>query len=100
MQPRFVQVPEDIHLLDGASGKLVCDVTSFFQPEITWTFNGRPIMHERFETADNGHLLLHRIREQDAGNYRCTASSFVAEITADAQVQVFSKFIYKVLLYN
>ena len=90
VRPRLVRVPQDLDVLEGESSKLTCDVTSLLQAKISWSFNGAPIHHHRFKLDTDGNLLLHHVKMEDAGTYRCMASSFFVSVAADAQVRVFS----------
>ena len=87
-----MQTPEDVDILDGQAGNLKCDVIGNPRPEVTWTFNDKPIDRQRFEVTADGELVLTAVNQDDAGTYRCTASNTLGKITAAAQVRVLSKF--------
>ena len=103
MLPRLVAVPRDVDVLEGGSGRLTCDIDSFRQPEIRWSFNDEPISHGRFETSGSGGrlLLLRAIKEDDAGIYRCTVETLLGPISADTQLRVYSQlFVFFVFLFS
>uniref|UniRef100_A0A3Q2GH42 Hemicentin-1 n=1 Tax=Cyprinodon variegatus TaxID=28743 RepID=A0A3Q2GH42_CYPVA len=80
-----VQVPpritgpkeEEVSVIEGLTMSLLCDVQAYPPPEITWTRDGQ-VLH--FSTTvhilPGGQMLqLPRARQEDAGQYVCTASN-------------------------
>ncbi len=88
-----MQLPEDLDVSEGQSGLLRCDVVGSPRPDVSWTFNDRPVERQRFDVAANGDLTLTGVVRGDAGTYRCTAANALGKITAAAQVRVLSEYI-------
>ena len=64
--------------------------------EIVWTKNGLVIkfLNNRMQLLANGTLLINKVRQEDAGNYRCTAVSNLGNGESEIiQVEVKGQFL-------
>ena len=79
------------------SAELHCMATGYPQPNIIWSKDGEVFQHKgRIRILSNGTLTtlhIRKIKERDAGRYRCTASNKIDWISREALVHVYRKLI-------
>merc|ERR1712142_131157 len=84
---------EDVTVQSPESAKIVCKVTGVPQPNISWFFNGKPvIVDSRFsETYERGEavLTIKTTKVSDAGVYTCAATNKMGSLEAEANLTVY-----------
>ncbi|KAM4630461.1 protogenin A [Polymixia lowei] len=73
----FALQPTSIVVTEGSIARFSCKVTATPPPIITWEFNRvtLPLATERITVLPSGVLQIHGVQQEDAGNYRCTATN-------------------------
>ena len=76
------------------SAELHCTATGYPQPNIIWRKDGDLLLHKgRIQILSNGTLHIRKVKERDAGRYRCTATNGIDWISREALVHVYRKLI-------
>ena len=80
--PFFSKHLTDVKQLLDCDARFICDVGCNPKPDVTWTFNGKPIEDgPKYKIKNNGNtrmLMIKRLTEADAGEYRqAKQSSFI-----------------------
>ncbi|RWS08248.1 neurotrimin-like protein [Dinothrombium tinctorium] len=79
--PRIIFINEDLTVSEGLPTSLICEVTGFPKPEITWTReDGEPITQYINETVKNDDIYykviqFDQVKFSDSGLYTCVASA-------------------------
>ena len=91
----FQMEPSDTFGVLGQAGLINCQPPNSVPPAVVqWLKDSSPITDSRFTVASNGSLLISSVMSNDAGQYVCTATNQVLDITRTsgaAQFQVFGK---------
>ena len=78
---------------EGNDPTFHCIVHSSLPANITWFYNGKPLMndslHRYFQC--NTVLQLRRVSSKDAGNYSCVVNSALGKATASSRLSVIRK---------
>ncbi|XP_040572571.1 protein Obscurin [Lepeophtheirus salmonis] len=79
-QPPFFSTPlNNVKQIVGCDARFVCDVGCNPKPDITWTFNGKPIDDGgKYTIKTNGNmrtLCVKKINDADIGTYKCIATN-------------------------
>ena len=89
----FQLEPSDTFGILGQTGLISCLPPNSVPPAVVqWLKDSSPITDSRFTVASNGSLLISSVMSDDAGQYVCTATNQVLDITRNssaAQFQVF-----------
>ncbi|CAG0905928.1 unnamed protein product, partial [Cyprideis torosa] len=90
--PMFTQQLQDISLMDGERFQLLCKVTGYPEPEITWTHGVTKIREKdgglSYTTSGNCSLTVTEAFPEDAGQYACTAKNCYGMATTTCHVEV------------
>ena len=79
-------VPPRVSCLAGYRVALTCSVLSVPKPDVQWFFNRRQLKmdakHTMEERGDNYTLTVADVRQQDLGEYTCSAVNKIGEAQA------------------
>ena len=85
-----VKPPGKVFAATGDTLTLNCSATGDPQPVISWKRQGAALPVRRSHKTHNGGLIIRDLREEDAGNYICVATSagvFDVEAISDVEVR-------------
>ena len=84
--PLVSAVPPKVSCLAGYRVALTCSVLSVPKPDVQWFFNRRQLKmdakHTMEERGDNYTLTVADVRQQDLGEYTCSAVNKIGEAQA------------------
>ena len=84
--PLVSAVPPRVSCLAGYRVALTCSVLSVPKPDVQWFFNRRQLKmdakHTMEERGDNYTLTVADVRQQDLGEYTCSAVNKIGEAQA------------------
>ncbi|XP_070548256.1 neural cell adhesion molecule 1-like [Ptychodera flava] len=69
----FRNTPKTQHLIKGEDGFIVCDVTSYPLPLLTWKFNNFRINEDQHYDMEERGLRVNGVTMSDRGTYTCVA---------------------------
>ena len=87
-----IKPPGKVFVVSGDTLTLNCSATGDPRPVISWKRQGAALPVGRSHRTDDDALVLRDLKEEDAGNYICVATSAaVLDIEAISYVQVLSR---------
>ncbi|XP_072031343.1 inactive tyrosine-protein kinase 7-like [Amphiura filiformis] len=94
VEPEIIMKPQDKTVRELTTSMLHCQATGNPRPTIGWSKTSNLIESQRFETAENGSLIIHNVQVKDGGVYVCKASNIAGDKMAHATflVDVVLKF--------
>lgn len=82
-----------IYQLDFTA-KLQCRATGYPSPRITWMRNNIPLQNTtRLKLQNDGSLIIHPYKREDAGPYVCNATNKKESVTQVAYLEIQGKFV-------
>ena len=93
--PKIVDRPKDLVVRSGKDAKFSCRATGYPSPTIFWEMKDKKAMfplqpNGRFFVESSGDLVISQVKEEDEGDYKCSAlsSAGLADSTAKATLTV------------
>ena len=88
--PYFTFTPSDLSATIGSTLFLSCQAHGSPTPQITWMFNGHPLLlfgsGDNVVVHDNGTLVITELTRSDLGSYTCTALNALGQAQVMATV--------------
>lgn len=86
----YDEILPDIFEKFKKSAVLDCDTYGDPEPTIIWYRSGRAIQkdHEKYQELKNGSLVIHELKSEDSGEYKCTATNSLHSKTVTRTLKV------------
>ncbi|XP_054431176.1 myosin light chain kinase, smooth muscle isoform X2 [Pteronotus mesoamericanus] len=86
--PKFESKPQSQEVCEDQTVKFRCEVSGIPKPQVTWFLEGAPVRRregtmEIYEDGGSHYLCLLRAQARDSGNYSCTASNVLGQVSCD-----------------
>merc|ERR1719175_302153 len=91
-EPFFSKPLNNVKQLLDCDAKFVCEVNSNPRPDVTWFFNGAPLVEDkRHKLKTNGMtrmLLIKRLQESDVGSYTVVAKNQEGTVESKGSLEI------------
>lgn len=78
----------------STSAILDCEAYGYPKPSVMWYSSGRELSDRtKYQQLTNGSLEIMDVREEDAGEYECTASNELGRKTVKRKLQIRSEYL-------
>ena len=87
--PITLTIGDNVTALTNTGITIKCPTSGIPRPTVTWKKDGQKITSGgRYKIQDDGSLTISEAKEQDDGQYTCTADSAAGEDSVSSTVQV------------
>ena len=91
LPPDIRTPPSDVRTVDGRSVNMTCRTFGAPTPRVSWSRDGQELTGGRYNTTEEGDLIINDVSFSDKGTYVCQAVNKFGSISKNGSLEVYGR---------